>query len=178
MSKKAYLFPTKLGPMAVLCTGTPIEKSILPCDTVSDLENTVAKAWGTTLERALPEHLEVLCARVEGLWRGEPESFDDILLDLSPLTSFQRLVYEELRKVPQAHVVSYGELAARIGKPQAARAIGGALRVNPLPLFIPCHRVLAKTGLGGFTAPGGLGQKYVLLRAEGWQRDDHRSRSC
>lgn len=80
-------------------------------------------------------------------------------------TPFRRAVWDALRRVPFGETVSYGELAARIGRPGAARAVGGAVGANPLLIFIPCHRVLAAGGgLGGFSA--GLDAKRALLRLE------------
>jgi methylated-DNA-[protein]-cysteine S-methyltransferase len=87
-------------------------------------------------------------------------------LDLSHLPEFERRVLEALRKVPFGKVVSYGELARRAGSPGAARAVGGAMRKNMLPIFVPCHRVTAANGsIGGFT--GGLEKKRWLLGLEG-----------
>ncbi|MBS7247083.1 MAG: MGMT family protein [Candidatus Freyarchaeota archaeon] len=86
-------------------------------------------------------------------------------VDLSRLTSFQRMVLEEVRRIPPGVTLTYGELARRVGKPKAARAVGSALKKNPLPLIIPCHRVVGTRGVGGYT--GGLEIKIKLLEAEG-----------
>jgi methylated-DNA-[protein]-cysteine S-methyltransferase len=78
---------------------------------------------------------------------------------------FRRRVLGELAKVRFGHTLSYGELARRAGKPGAARAVGGVMAKNPLPLVVPCHRVLAANDrIGGFT--GGLGLKRALLSLE------------
>ena len=80
--------------------------------------------------------------------------------------SFTRRAREALRKIPSGRTCSYSELAARAGSPAASRAAGSACATNPLPLFIPCHRVLAAGGkLGGFS--GGLAWKQELLKREG-----------
>ena len=82
-------------------------------------------------------------------------------------TAFQQLVWNELKRIRPGAVLSYGEVARRIGRPQAARAVGAACGANPLPIIIPCHRVVGSGGrLGGFG--GGLDLKKRLLRAEGW----------
>ena len=87
-------------------------------------------------------------------------------LDVSSGTDFQRQVWCELRKVKLGGSVSYGELAERVGKPGAARAVGSACGANPIPVLIPCHRVLPSNGkLGGFS--GGLEWKVRLLQLEG-----------
>ena len=85
-------------------------------------------------------------------------------LDWSLARGFQQRVLAELAKVRFGHTLSYGELARRAGKPGAARAVGGAMAKNPIPLVVPCHRVLAAGGkLGGFG--GGLALKRALLVA-------------
>ena len=86
-------------------------------------------------------------------------------LDLSGGTSFQRKVWEALLQIPAGQTESYGQLAAALGRPGAARAVGSACGANPIPLLIPCHRVLASGGgLGGFS--GGLHWKRRLLARE------------
>ena len=84
-------------------------------------------------------------------------------------TDFQKAVWNELRKIPRGQTRTYGEIAAAIGRPKAVRAVGTACGANPLPLFIPCHRVVAKNGLGGFGS--GLPWKKLLLKEEGWKED-------
>jgi O-6-methylguanine DNA methyltransferase len=87
-------------------------------------------------------------------------------LDLSGGTPFQQNVWRALRKISRGKTRSYGEIARRIGKPKAVRAVGGACGVNPIPIFVPCHRVLAANGKpGGFS--GGLNWKHKLLALEG-----------
>jgi len=90
-----------------------------------------------------------------------------IQLDLSRCSPFHRQVYEAARRIPRGATLSYGELAARAGNPRAARAVGQAMARNPFPLLVPCHRVLAAHGCGGFSAPGGVDTKFQLLRIEG-----------
>jgi methylated-DNA-[protein]-cysteine S-methyltransferase len=80
------------------------------------------------------------------------------------ITEFRRTVYEALRTVPLGETVSYGELAAMAGKPGAARAVGTAMADNPVPIVVPCHRVVASDGLGGFG--GGVELKKTLLKLE------------
>jgi O-6-methylguanine DNA methyltransferase len=80
-------------------------------------------------------------------------------------TGFQRRVWEELRRIPHGSTLTYGELAARLGVPRAARAVGQANGRNPIPIVVPCHRVVAANGrLGGFT--GGVDIKEFLLGLE------------
>ena len=87
-------------------------------------------------------------------------------LDFSNGTTFQRKVWNTLRKIARGRTKSYGEIARAIGKPKAVRAVGGACGANPIPVLVPCHRVLAANGkIGGFS--GGLGWKRSLLKREG-----------
>ncbi|HSL61326.1 MAG TPA: methylated-DNA--[protein]-cysteine S-methyltransferase [Desulfotignum sp.] len=88
----------------------------------------------------------------------------DFALDGTP---FQRRVWQELAKIPYGTTISYGELARRIGNPAASRAVGMANAKNPIPIIIPCHRVIGADGtLTGFG--GGLDVKQKLLALEGW----------
>jgi methylated-DNA-[protein]-cysteine S-methyltransferase len=80
-------------------------------------------------------------------------------------TEFQRSVWRQLQEIPYGETISYGELARRVGNPKASRAVGSANGANPLPIVIPCHRVIAGNGtLGGFG--GGLPTKQILLALE------------
>jgi len=86
---------------------------------------------------------------------------------LSKLTPFQRAVLFECAKIPKGKTKTYSQLAAAIGKPKAARAVGSALAKNPLAPLIPCHRVVRSDGnLGGYSAKGGKKRKAQLLRNE------------
>ena len=80
-------------------------------------------------------------------------------------TEFQRAVWREMKKIPRGQTRTYGEIAAAIGRPKAVRAVGTACGANPLPVFIPCHRVVAANGPGGFGS--GLPWKLLLLNLEG-----------
>jgi len=101
---------------------------------------------------------------LERYFSGEPEDFVDIPLDPAG-TAFQRQVWETLRAIPRGETRSYGEVAAAIGRPGAGRAVGSANRVNPIPIVVPCHRVIGSDGaLRGYA--GRLDRKEWLLRHE------------
>jgi methylated-DNA-[protein]-cysteine S-methyltransferase len=107
-------------------------------------------------------------AAIVRLLAGGRDHLSAIHLDLSGCSPFFRKVYEITRTIPPGETLSYGELAALAGNPHAARAVGQAMARNPFPLLVPCHRVLAAGGgAGGFSAPGGVGTKFRLLRIEG-----------
>jgi len=101
--------------------------------------------------------------QLEAYFVGKLTDFD---LPLRPAGSeFEQRVWAGMQAIPYGKTRSYGELAARIGS--APRAVGGACGKNPIPIVIPCHRVLAKTGLGGYSGSGGLKTKQTLLALEG-----------
>ena len=105
---------------------------------------------------------------------GRRQTFD-VALDLSRVSAFTRNVLQETGAIPFGSLATYGQLAAQVGNVQAARAMGRALALNPLPILIPCHRVLGKGGdLHGFSAPGGLLTKATLLRLEGHQVQENK----
>jgi methylated-DNA-[protein]-cysteine S-methyltransferase len=111
--------------------------------------------------------LDTVVQQIEAYLDDPKLSFElDMQLDGTP---FQRRVWRELQAIPPGETLTYGELAARIGS--GARAVGNACRANPCPLVVPCHRVVARQGLGGFageTSGKKLEIKRWLLHHEGW----------
>ena len=102
------------------------------------------------------------------LLRGERVSLDDVALDMDDVLEFHRRVFELARTIRAGQTSTYGELAAKLGDPGSARAVGEALGRNPFPIVVPCHRVLAASGkLGGFSAHGGAATKRRMLIIEG-----------
>lgn len=113
-----------------------------------------------------PEHplLTQAVAQLQAYFAGQRPTFD-LPLDTSFGTEFQRAVWAALAQIPHGQTVSYGHIARTIGRPQAVRAVGGAVGRNPLGIVLPCHRVLGAGGaLTGYT--GGLARKVALLRLE------------
>lgn len=105
--------------------------------------------------------------KVKNYFFGRPVDFSGVEVDLSGMTQFQKSVLSACRKVGYGKTVSYSYLAERVGKPRAVRAAASAIAANPVPLIIPCHRILCKDGkLGGFSAIGGVTTKSRLLRLE------------
>lgn len=106
--------------------------------------------------------------QVEEYLAGKRADFD-LPIDMRFLTDFQRVVLSAVMRVPRGEVITYGALARAIGRPKAARAVGRALGSNPIPIVIPCHRVLASDGsFGGYSGRGGVRTKADLLRLEGF----------
>ena len=106
--------------------------------------------------------LREACAQLDAYFTGKLQDFD---LPLDMGSGFQGQVRRAMAAIPFGQTRTYGDLAREIGMP--AQAIGQACGANPIPILIPCHRVLAATGLGGFSAKGGVDSKVFLLRLEG-----------
>jgi methylated-DNA-[protein]-cysteine S-methyltransferase len=107
---------------------------------------------------------------IVALLRGEASDLSAVALDMDCVPPFHRRVYEVARTIPPGMTLSYGAIAARLGAPGSARAVGQALGRNPFAIVVPCHRVLAAGGkLGGFSANGGITTKLRMLSIEGAQ---------
>jgi methylated-DNA-[protein]-cysteine S-methyltransferase len=115
-----------------------------------------------------PEMRRVIAA-VKRYFEGEKTDFSDLDIDLSEQDAFFTQIYAATRKVEWGRTTTYGALAKEVGAgPAAARDVGQAMAKNPVPLIIPCHRVLASSGkISGFSAPGGAAAKIRMLELEG-----------
>ena len=124
----------------------------------------LARRFGARVLRS-PKPVDPLRRELDAYFEGTRREFD-LAVDLTPLPAFQRSVLEELARVGYGETATYGGLAARVGNTRAARAVGGALNRNPIPIVLPCHRVVGANGsLTGYG--GGLHVKEHLLRLEG-----------
>jgi len=160
-------FDTPLGPMSLAST----ERGVVACSLPGDATGR-ADPVRAFLARRLPGAVVSEGIGRNGPWvaavrdflAGRRRDLSDVPLDLRG-TDFQRAVWSALRRVPYGATISYGELAARAGRPGAARACGAANGSNPVPLFVPCHRTIGADGsLTGFG--GGLPLKRRLLALE------------
>lgn len=114
--------------------------------------------------RVLRSPLDAVRRELDEYFAGRRRSFD-LALDLR-VAPFHEAVLHELARVPYGHTATYGALAARVGRPQAARAVGTVMNRNPIPIVLPCHRIVGANGsLTGYA--GGLDRKRVLLQLEG-----------
>jgi methylated-DNA-[protein]-cysteine S-methyltransferase len=109
---------------------------------------------------------DALIRRFHAFLRGDDVSFEDVAIDLEWTTPLQRALADTLRAVPRGEVVSYGELAALAGRPGAARAAGAFCAANRFAFLVPCHRVVAAHGIGGYGSAG-IEVKRRLLALEG-----------
>ncbi|MFC1998306.1 methylated-DNA--[protein]-cysteine S-methyltransferase [Chloroflexota bacterium] len=154
------VFETSLGWMGLTGSQSGISRVILPKQSRDDVL-TILKP---TNERHDKNVFENLTQRLIRYCAGETVTFPD-KLDLSHATDFQKSVWQAAQTIPYGQTRSYGWIAAQTGKPNAARAVGQALGRNPIPILIPCHRVIAcNCKLGGFS--GGIDMKKNLLDIE------------
>lgn len=147
---------TLFGDIEVVATRTGVRRIRFPRDrsstNVSD-ESPQARALARSVAK-----------KIDRYYRGDIVNFDEPL-DLDGSPEFFRQVWTELRKVPRGETISYSELARRAGRPKAVRAVGTAMARNPVPVIVPCHRVIRSDGtLGGFG--GGLDLKRRMLELE------------
>lgn len=154
---------TPLGPLLIAATDRGVCRISYDPNAGAELE-ALARAHGARVLRS-PRPLEALRRELDDYFERRRRSFD-VAVDVAALPAFQRDVLTELARVPYGEIATYGALAARIGRPRAARAVGGALNRNPIPIVLPCHRVVGSTGsLVGYA--GGLERKRALLALEG-----------
>lgn len=113
------------------------------------------------------ENLALCLRELELYFSGNLREFS-VKLDISG-SEFERLVYEELLKIPYAKTITYKDLAVQIGKNRAFRAVGNANSKNKIPIIIPCHRIVSKNGIGGYN--GGIWRKEFLLNLENTQNN-------
>ena len=159
---KYLTFNTDIGWVGVLGSNSGLLRTTLPQPSSQQAKQLLGyrvkdAAWS-------PAFFTDLIKRLRSYLAGSRVAFPDEL-DSSRATSFQRQVWETTRLIPYGETRSYSWLAEQLGQARAARAVGQALGRNPLPIIIPCHRVVAKNGkLGGFT--GGVEIKRYLLNLE------------
>ncbi|WP_091299189.1 methylated-DNA--[protein]-cysteine S-methyltransferase [Amycolatopsis xylanica] len=120
-----------------------------------------------------PDSVRKAIADIVDLLNGTPNDLADIVVDLDGVPEFHQKVYEIARKIPPGKTLTYGDIAHELGMPGSAQAVGQALGRNPVPIVVPCHRVLAAGGKdGGFSAPGGVSTKRRMLVIEGALADE------
>jgi methylated-DNA-[protein]-cysteine S-methyltransferase len=166
MHSSYALFDTAFGTCALAWNERGITRLRLPEAKPAVLE---ARMAARGRERGIPTvAVADAMAEVRRYFGGEQTSFSEIVLDLAGCEPFDRAIYAALRRIRWGTTASYGELAGAAGAPKAARAVGRAMGRNPVPIIIPCHRVITADGrIGGFSAPGGVDTKDRLHRLEG-----------
>jgi methylated-DNA-[protein]-cysteine S-methyltransferase len=152
-----------LGPLLVAATERGLLRIYYDADPEQQLE-LLARAAGPRVLRA-PRSVAHAHRELDEYFAGRRRSFD-LPIDLRGAAPFTAQVLEQLARVPYGRTATYGELAALVGHPRAARAVGTVMNRNPVPIVLPCHRVVGASGsLVGYG--GGLPRKEQLLRLEG-----------
>ena len=169
MSTTGYsLFETAIGSCGIAWGAAGITGVQLPAIPPSQTYTYLARRFPDAQNTTPPAPVQHAIDGIIALLRGEAADLSAIELDLTDVPDFQRRIYAIARAIPPGATLTYGEIAAKLGEPGAARAVGQAMGSNPYPIIMPCHRVLAAGGdTGGFSAPGGVATKLQLLAIEG-----------
>jgi methylated-DNA-[protein]-cysteine S-methyltransferase len=163
------VFETALGFCGIAWNDVGITRFQLPGRDAAETERLLRRRIPHAETAAPPPMVADAIAAVTRYCQGEAINFSDVPVDLAGQDAFFQQIYAALRRVGWGSTTTYGNLAKEVGAgPEAARDVGQAMGQNPVPLIIPCHRVLAAGGkLGGFSAPGGSDTKLRMLELEG-----------
>jgi len=169
MQQEYTTFETKSGFVGLAWNQQGVSGLRLPARSEEAAEAAILRRLPQA-RRALPSPaMARLIADIRRYFEGEKIDFSQVPVDLGSQEPFFSQVYTEVRKLGWGETTTYGAVARTLGaEPQAARTVGQAMASNPVPLIVPCHRVLAAGGkLGGFSAPGGSDSKARMLEIEG-----------
>jgi methylated-DNA-[protein]-cysteine S-methyltransferase len=169
-----HVFDTAFGICGVAWSGRGLTAVQLPEKTGALTGRRLAAKSGSAGAASPPPWVEALIADIRRYLEGAPVDFSSVAVDLERFEPFRRKLYAALRAVGFGSTTTYRELAQRLGLAEweGARDVGAAMGRNPVPIVIPCHRVLAAGGkIGGFSAPGGAATKARLLALEGVHLD-------
>lgn len=172
MQQQYTTFETKNGFVGLAWNQHGVSGLRLPAPTEASAEAAILRRLPDA-QRALPSpEIAQLISDIQRYFDGERIDFSAVAVDLGAQDPFFSKVYAEVRKLEWGETTTYGAVAKTLGaEPQAARAVGQAMASNPVPLIVPCHRVLAAGGkIGGFSAPGGSESKSRMLEIEGAAR--------
>jgi len=174
MTKPAFaLFETALGHCAIAWGGHGITGVQLPEATEGQTRARMRRRFPGAQEGAPPLEVAEAIDSIVALLAGQAHDLSAVRFDMSGTPAFDRSVYAIARGIAPGFTLTYGQIAARLGDPGLARAVGQALGRNPFAIVVPCHRVLAADGrIGGFSANGGPATKRRLLSIEGARRGD------
>ena len=158
------VFPTEIGWFGLLGSSQGVTRMTFGHATPMEVRQALGVAHAVEETDWSPK----LRQRLERYAAGRQVNFDDVeVIRPRPLTDFQQRVVDTVRAIPRGVTRTYGEVAALVGSPGAARAVGTVMANNPVPIIVPCHRVVGSAGgLGGFSAAGGVRTKQWLLDRE------------
>ena len=163
------VFETAAGFCAIAWSDAGVTRFHLPMSTAEATERSLRRRLPDATPATPPANVLTVVAAAKRYFAGEQVDFSDVSLDLDVQDEFFQKIYAAARRLAWGQTTTYGSLAKELGAgPEAARDVGQAMAKNPVPLIIPCHRVLAAGGkLGGFSAPGGSTTKQRMLELEG-----------
>lgn len=163
------LFATAVGHCGIAWQGALLVGVQLPEDAgEAQTRARMQRRFPHLAECAMPPQVAAWASRVVALLDGAHDDLCDVPLALDAVPPFNARVYALARRIPPGKTMTYGEMAAALGEPGAARAVGQALGHNPFAPVVPCHRILAANGkTGGFSAGGGAATKMRMLEIEG-----------
>jgi methylated-DNA-[protein]-cysteine S-methyltransferase len=162
------LFATAIGPCALVWNGHGIAAVRLPEQSEGRMLSRLYRQFPQLEAAAPPPAMQHAVDAMVALLEGEARDLRFCALDLRRTTPFHRRVYAAAQDILPGKTKTYGEIATLLGEPGSARAVGQALGLNPFPIIVPCHRVLASGAQsGGFSAPGGVSTKLRMLLIEG-----------
>jgi methylated-DNA-[protein]-cysteine S-methyltransferase len=164
------LFETAIGHCGIVWSGRGVAGVQLPERSEDATRRRVLRRFPAARGAVPPADIQRVIDDIVALLGGEPRDLTYVAIDAADVADFDRRVYAVARTIPPGATLSYGEIAERLGDRNLARDVGQALGQNPIPIIVPCHRVLAAGGKsGGFSAPGGVVTKLRLLTIEGAQ---------
>lgn len=162
------LFDTAVGSCAIAWCERGVLGVQLPEGDAARTRARMRRRFPTARETSPPAQVQCAVDGIVALIGGEAVDFSAVALDMECVPAFHRRVYEVARTIQCGAIMTYGDIAKRLGVLAEAREVGEALGRNPFPIIVPCHRVLAAGGkLGGFSARGGVATKRRLLAIEG-----------
>jgi methylated-DNA-[protein]-cysteine S-methyltransferase len=166
------LFGTPIGTCGIAWSERGISRVLFPEADEARTRRLLVRTSGAE-EGEPPPPIKAVIDDIGALLAGESRAFADAALDYGAAEPFEVAVYELTRTIPPGRTLTYGEVAARAGGEGDARAVGAALGRNPVPIVVPCHRVIASDGrMHGFSGRGGIATKLKLLEIEGWRPDE------
>ena len=162
---KYVIFKTKLGYFGLAGMESALCRTYLPEPNSASLKRRLLEDLpGAEFDESYFKELQ---GQISAYYEGARVDFSRVPVALDGFSVFSRKVLKACRKIKAGQKVTYSELARKSGRPNASRAVGGVMAGNPVPLIIPCHRVIRTDGkMGGFSAPGGIPLKEKMLKLE------------
>jgi methylated-DNA-[protein]-cysteine S-methyltransferase len=167
MVQSLHLFETAIGPCGLAWSDAGVTGAALPEATAEATLMRLRRRRPDAEVRPPPPFIQAAATAIIALTQGEPVDLAFVPLDQNGYPAFDRKVWAITHAIPVGRTLTYGDIARQLGDVALSRAVGQALGANPIPIIVPCHRVVASDGrTGGFSAPGGVATKLRLLNIE------------